>query len=346
LLILGIETSCDETAAAVVSSEGRVLSSIVSSQVATHASFGGVVPELASRRHVQDIIPVIRGALEAASADLKDLDGICVTVGPGLVGALMVGVAAAGAMAWAASVPAVGVNHIRGHLMAVFLRPRFGEGAEEVRKPGFPFVALVVSGGHTSLFLVRSAGDMDLLGRTRDDAAGEALDKGAKLLGLGYPGGPEIERCAGQWEGKSSFRFPRGLAGSKSLDFSFSGVKTALAVKVRGMDPREVLGRRCELCSAYQEAVVDVLVRKAIRACRESGTGNLVVAGGVASNSALRKEFHLQCADAGIDVFVPPRQFCTDNAAMIALAGEHKLARGIDETGSLRAAAWLGITDP
>jgi len=343
MLVLGIETSCDETSAAVVTGDGRVLSNIVASQVGTHAPFGGVVPELASRRHVQDIIPAIRAALEAAGIGLSAVDGIAVTAGPGLIGALMVGIAVAGAMSWAASIPAVGVNHIRGHLLAVFLRPKFGEEGEA--QPPFPFIALVVSGGHTSLFLVRGFGGIELLGKTRDDAAGEALDKGAKILGLGYPGGPEVERCALGFEARPRVRFPRGLGSSASLDFSFSGVKTALAMRVRSSSAPPDGEERDGLCKAYQEAIVDVLVKKAIRACRGHGVRDLVVAGGVASNAHLRREVALQGQKAGIEVRIPPMQFCTDNAAMIAFAGVEKLSRGVNETGSLRAVPTLGIAD-
>jgi len=345
MLILGIETSCDETAAAVVSSEGRVLSSIVSSQIKTHAPFGGVVPELASRRHVQDIVPVIGRALDAAGASLSQMGGIAVTVGPGLVGALMVGVAAAGALSWGSGIPAVGVNHIRGHLLAVFLRPGFGGDGGEDRPPTLPFIALVVSGGHTSLFQVSGSSEITLLGRTRDDAAGEALDKGAKVLGLGYPGGPEIETCAGRCKTRPGIRFPRGLASSKSLDFSFSGVKTALANHVRTSGNGAAGEERNGLCLAYQDAIVDVLVKKALAACGRTGIGTLVVAGGVASNAALRREFHDRAGGAGVAVHIPARQFCTDNAAMIAYAGMDKLSRGINETGTMRAMPTMAIAD-
>jgi N6-L-threonylcarbamoyladenine synthase len=345
MLVLGIETSCDETAAAVVSSDGRVLSSIVSSQIQTHAPFGGVVPELASRRHVQDIVPVIGRALDAAGASLSQMGGIAVTVGPGLVGALMVGVAAAGALSWGSGVPAVGVNHIRGHLLAVFLRPGFGENGSEDRPPSFPFIALVVSGGHTSLFQVSGSSEITLLGRTRDDAAGEALDKGAKVLGLGYPGGPEIEACAGRCTARPGVRFPRGLVSSKSLDFSFSGVKTALANHVRASGGGAAGEERNGLCLAYQEAIVDVLVTKALAACSRRSIKTLVVAGGVASNAALREDCRDRARRAGVDVHIPARQFCTDNAAMIAYAGLDKLSRGINETGAMRAAPTLGLAD-
>ena len=345
MLVLGIETSCDETAAAVVSGDGRVLSSIVSSQAKTHAPFGGVVPELASRRHVQDCVPVIRESLSAAGVSLSGIDGIAVTVGPGLIGALMVGTAVAGSMAWASGIPVVGVNHIRGHLMAVFLRPRFGEEDTGHAAPSFPFVALVVSGGHTSLFFVSSRCDMELLGRTRDDAAGEAFDKGAKILGLGYPGGPEIERCAALFDGRPSMRFPRGLVRSESCDFSFSGVKTALANHVRSKREKISEQGRSELCRAYEDAIVDVLVKKALRACASRGVARLVVSGGVAANGRLRTEFFMQSERAGIRLFIPPRQFCTDNAAMIAYDGGEKLSRGLDLTGKLKVVPYLGIDD-
>ncbi|MFH1434730.1 MAG: tRNA (adenosine(37)-N6)-threonylcarbamoyltransferase complex transferase subunit TsaD, partial [Pseudomonadota bacterium] len=309
------------------------------------APFGGVVPELASRRHVQDCVPVIRESLSVAGVSLSGIDGIAVTVGPGLIGALMVGTAVAGSMAWASGLPVVGVNHIRGHLMAVFLRPRFGEVAGEHGAPAFPFIALVVSGGHTSLFLVRSRTEIELLGRTRDDAAGEAFDKGAKIMGLGYPGGPEIERCAGRFDAAPSMRFPRGLVRSESLDFSFSGVKTALANHLRSQRGEISEQHRNELCRAYQDAIVDVLVKKALRACRSMGVARLVVSGGVAANGRLRAEFFMQCERASVRVFIPPGQYCTDNAAMIAYAGEEKLSRGLDLTGNLKAVPHLGIDD-
>jgi N6-L-threonylcarbamoyladenine synthase len=239
----------------------------------------------------------------------------------------------------------VGVNHIRGHLLAVFLRPGFGGEDGAYGPPPFPFVALVVSGGHTSLFQVSGPSDIILLGRTRDDAAGEALDKGAKVLGLGYPGGPEIEKCADLCAARPGVRFPRGLASSKSLDFSFSGVKTALANHVRASgivaDGEGING----LCLAYQDAIVDVLVKKALAACSRRGIAALVVAGGVASNAALRREIQIRARGAGVNVHIPARQFCTDNAAMIAYAGLDKLSRGINETGSLRAFPTLGISD-
>jgi len=343
MLVLGIETSCDETAAAVVASGGMVLSSVVAGQVDLHAAFGGVVPELASRRHLEAVIPVVRQALSAAGVRMAEVDGIAVTAGPGLVGALMVGTAAAGAMAWAAGKPLVGVNHVTAHIMAVFLEPGFGEGAAACARglPAFPFMALVVSGGHTSLFLVGGPGSVRLVGRTRDDAAGEALDKGAALMGLGYPGGPEIEKRALAFAGKPSLRFPEGMRRSGDLDFSFSGVKTALALRVRalaagGGGTALAPAARDELCKAYEEAIVRALARKAIGACRQHGTPSLVVAGGVASNARLRREFHERCPAEGIAVHFPYRQFCTDNAAMIAYAGEEPLGRGVDETGRLR----------
>lgn len=339
MLVLGIETSCDETAAALVRDDGRVLSSVVSSQVDLHRPLGGVVPEIASREHLRLILPVIRQALDAASRSLDDVDGIAVTRGPGLVGALLVGVQTAKSLAWALGRPVVGVHHLVGHMSAPFLVD------DETDEPiGHPFVALVASGGHTSLFEVPARDEIRTLGRTRDDAAGEALDKGAKLLGLGYPGGPAIEREASGWDGPPADPFPRGLRARSELDFSFSGLKTALADRVRRAGPLDDPSRAA-ICRAYEEAVVDSLVTKSLEACRVTGHRRLVVSGGVASNARLRREMARRASGRGVSVTVPPARYCTDNAAMIALAGVPALASGSDEVFDLAAAPYLPVPE-
>jgi len=338
MLILGIETSCDETAAALVHDDGRVLCSVVSSQVDLHRPMGGVVPEIASREHLRLILPVIREALSGASVKLGDVDGIAVTRGPGLVGALLVGVQTAKSLAWALGRPVVGVHHLVGHMNAPFL---IDGDAEPI---SHPFVALVASGGHTSLFEVASRDSIRTLGRTRDDAAGEALDKGAKLLGLGYPGGPAIERVASSYDGPPAEPFPRGLRAKRELDFSFSGLKTALADRVRREGDLDDASRAA-ICRAYEEAIVDSLVTKSLEACRVTGLTRLVVSGGVAANARLRSEMIRRASGRGIDVHVPPARYCTDNAAMIALAGAPALESGRSEAFDLAAAPYLPVPE-
>ncbi len=335
--ILGIETSCDETASAVVTSQGRVLSSVVSSQVKLHGPMGGVVPEIASRAHVRSILPVIRAALSEASIDLGGIDGIAVTRGPGLIGALLVGVQTAKALAWSSRKPVVGVHHLMGHMMAPMLR------IEGKPCPKRPWVALVASGGHTSLYAVSDGSGVVVLGQTRDDAAGEALDKGAKLLGLGYPGGPAIEAESALHAGNDARPFPRGLNRRGVLDFSFSGLKTALAVRVGALGEGLDSVTRRALCRAYEEAVVDSLVTKSLAACLESRILRLVVSGGVAANSRLRRTLEERTGRAGIELFLPPPEYCTDNAAMIALAGAPMLDRGENHVMDLAAAAYMPV---
>jgi len=319
VLVLGIESSCDETAAAVVRDGRQILSNVVSSQVEVHRPYGGVVPELASRQHIRNIIPVVDQALEEAGVSLPDLDGVAVTRGPGLVGALLVGVQAAKSMAYVAGLPLVGVNHLEGHLLATALV----QGGEA---PPERHVALLVSGGHTSLILVETFGRYRVLGSTRDDAAGEAFDKVAKLLGLGYPGGPIIERLSASGDGKT-IRFPRALPRRDELDFSFSGLKTSVANHVRrhGVPAGDDL---CHLCASFQQAVADVLVRKACRAVRMRRARALVAGGGVLSNSAIRGALIAAAREEGFKLFVPPIELCTDNGAMIAAAGTWRLQAG------------------
>jgi tRNA N6-adenosine threonylcarbamoyltransferase len=300
-MILGIETSCDETAAALVTSDGVIRSNIVSSQAELHARYGGVVPEVASRRHLELVTPVIREALAEADADLGDVELVGVTTGPGLIGALLVGVAAAKAVAWARRVPLVPVDHLQGHVASLYLEP-------DPLEP--PFLCLLASGGHTMLLDVRGRGGRArLLGTTLDDAAGEAFDKGARLLGLGYPGGAEIDRVARDGD-PTAFEFP--VARVPGLDFSFSGLKTALLYAVRDLAPTELQERRPDLAASYQRAIVRALVERTRQAADEIGVTTIAVVGGVAANSELRAALP--------EAAVAPLELCTDNAAMIASA--------------------------
>jgi N6-L-threonylcarbamoyladenine synthase len=299
-LILGIETSCDETAAALVTDEGEIRSSVVSSQAELHARYGGVVPEVASRRHLELVTPVIRDALVEAHATLDDVDRIAVTRGPGLIGALLVGLAAAKAVAWSRRLPLVPVDHLDGHVASLYLRP-------DPLDP--PFLCLLASGGHTMLLDVRSHTEQELLGSTLDDAAGEAFDKGARLLGLGYPGGREVDRLAGDGD-PGAYDFP--VARVPGLDFSFSGLKTALLYAVRGLSEEELDARRADLAASYQHAIVRALVERVREAAEQTGRQRITVVGGVAANSALRAALP--------DATAAPLALCTDNAAMIASA--------------------------
>jgi N6-L-threonylcarbamoyladenine synthase len=326
MIVLGIESSCDETAVAVVDSDGNVLADAVSSQVALHAPYGGVVPELAARAHMQNVIPVAQAALAEVDGGLSRIAGVAVTQGPGLVGALLVGVQAGKALAYARGLPLVGVNHLIGHLLAVFLR----RPGAEARVPDYPFIALLVSGGHTALYEVRSPFDFEQLGQTRDDAAGEAFDKVAKLLGLGYPGGPRVDALAATGD-PERVKLPRPMAARRSLEFSFSGLKTAVAQHLQQHAGSPDAVATADVCAAFQSSVVSVLVKKSLAACQQRGVPRLVLTGGVAANRGLRAHAREACAQHGFELFVPPVASCTDNAAMIAYAGAQRLVRGEDD---------------
>ncbi|MBI5485545.1 MAG: tRNA (adenosine(37)-N6)-threonylcarbamoyltransferase complex transferase subunit TsaD [Deltaproteobacteria bacterium] len=318
MLLLAIETSCDETAAAVVQDGRTILSSIVSSQVAIHAEYGGVVPEIASRKHLEMICPVISQALEEAGVGMEDIEGVAVTRGPGLSGALLVGFSAAKAIAAAQIIPFAGVHHIEGHIFAAFLE----------QPVEFPFLALVVSGGHTHLYHVDGFGRYTTLGRTIDDAAGEAYDKSAKILGMDYPGGALIDKLA-QTGNPDAVRLPRPLLHDGSLNFSFSGLKTALLQHV-ARHP-QVAGSReiSDLCASFQQAVCDVLASKTESAIRQTGARHLVVAGGVACNSGLRARMTRLCEKLQIGLSIPKPSLCGDNAAMLAVPGDYYLSNGL-----------------
>lgn len=323
-LVLGIETSCDDTAAAVVEAGRRVRSSVVASQEDIHALFGGVVPEVASRKHVEVITRVVQEALGRAGCDWSDLGGLAVTNGPGLMGSLLVGVSAAKAYHVATDLPLVGVNHIAAHLMSNFCDLLEHEGAPE----DFPLVCLVASGGHSDLCLLTGRGQYEVIGLTRDDAAGEALDKAARLLGLGYPGGPALERAAS--EGTDRFDLPRPVI-ADSYDFSFSGLKTALVrliEELRAGGPADAELPVADLARSFQQAVADTLVRNTARAAEAYGARQILLAGGVAANAVLRVELSAAGARLDIPVRYPPMKLCTDNAAMVAAAGYHQLAAG------------------
>ena len=329
MLTLSIETSCDETAAAVVRDGREILGNVISSQVAVHAEYGGVVPEIASRKHLETIIPVITTSLSQAGVTLEDIQGVVATRGPGLVGALLVGLSAAKGIAFVRKLPFVGVHHIEGHLFAGFLE-----------KPvQFPFLALVVSGGHTHLYRVDGFGRYRQLGQTLDDAAGEAFDKTATLLGLGYPGGMVIDRLAGEGDPKR-YPLPRPLLHDGSCNFSFSGLKTAVATLLRHEGEAVKAGQPLrDLCASFQAAVTDVLVAKTAAAIALEGVNRLVVAGGVACNSGLRAGMAFLAAREGLELSIPAPMLCSDNAAMIAVPGNYYLERGMTDDLTLDAVA-------
>jgi N6-L-threonylcarbamoyladenine synthase len=320
VLTLGIETSCDETSVALLRGEDELASHLVLSQM-EHESFGGVVPELASRAHQQTLLPMIERALRESGHRPDDIDLVGVTVGPGLIGSLLVGICTAKSLALALDIPLVGVNHMEAHLMANLL-------LDDPPEP--PFAALLVSGGHTMLVEVDGWGDYLILGRTRDDAVGESFDKVAKMLDLGYPGGPAIERAAASGD-PAAFDLPRPMIRDETLDMSFSGLKTAVLYETRDMPGDELPGRVPDLAASFQAAVVDVLVDKSLRACRRADTNTLVVAGGVARNSLLRSRLDALSLREGLKVILPPMSLCTDNAAMVARTAAFYHARGRDD---------------
>lgn len=323
MLVLGIESSCDETAAALVEDGVRLVANAVASQVPIHARYGGVVPELASRAHVLDIVPVVEQCLEQSQRTLADIDAIAVTAGPGLVGSLLVGTEFAKSLASSLQIPLVGVNHIEGHLLAPLID--YDGPADISGTPDFPFLGLVVSGGHTHLFHARAVGEYELIGATRDDAAGEAYDKVAKMIGLPYPGGVYIDRAAKTGDPKA-IQFPRALPQKASFDFSFSGLKTSVLNHTRKHGvPEKDTQEFADLCASFQEAVVDVLVNKTFRAARKLGLRDVVISGGVSANSRLRARALQVASSNGMRVCIPPLQLCTDNAAMIAALGYHYL---------------------
>ncbi|MEW6324318.1 MAG: tRNA (adenosine(37)-N6)-threonylcarbamoyltransferase complex transferase subunit TsaD [Nitrospirota bacterium] len=330
--VLGIETSCDETAVAVVDDGAAVRANLLLSQAALHHQYGGVVPELASRRHLDVVVQLTRDALRQAGLSREAIDVVAVTCGPGLIGALAIGVAFAKGLAYGLGRPVVGVNHLEGHLLSILLEPP---------PPPPPFIALVASGGHTNLYRVAGIGSYELLGRTRDDAAGEAFDKAAKLLGLGYPGGPILDRLAADGDPDWA-HFPRGMQDRPTYEFSFSGLKTALARHLQRHGP-PTSRTLPHLAASYQAAIVDVLAAKSLRAVEDCGLADLVVVGGVAANRALRRRLQEDGAARGLRIHLPSPRYCTDNAAMIAAAGYYRWRMtGADVQGGLLLGPWLG----
>ena len=333
IVILGIETSCDETSAAVLVNGTELRSHVISSQIVTHQRYGGVVPEIASREHILHIQPVVQQALDEAKLGFSDLSAIAVTYGPGLVGSLLVGVSGAKAMAYAAGVPLIGINHLEGHIYANFLQHQDLE---------FPFLALLVSGGHTHLILFEAHGQYQVLGHTLDDAAGEALDKVARTLGLQYPGGPEIQRVAKTGDAQA-FKFPRAMLDKNSLDFSFSGMKSAVLNTLNSARMRGETLDVPDLAASFQQAVVDVLVAKAMRAIKRTGVKTLLLAGGVAANTLLRENLEQELAVHSVRLVCPPPIFCTDNGAMIATTGYYHYLAGDFSPWTLNADPGLGL---
>jgi N6-L-threonylcarbamoyladenine synthase len=324
MIILGIETSCDETSASIVKDD-KILSNIISSQIDIHKKYGGIVPEIASRKHIEAILPVIKKALKIANISLNDVEGIAVTEGPGLVGSLLVGISVAKGIAYARNIPFIGINHLEGHLLAIFL---------EDREIDFPYIGLVVSGGHTSLYLVKNFGDYQLLGDTRDDAAGEAFDKIAKFLNLGYPGGVIIDKLSKGGD-YNKVKFPRAIISNESFEFSFSGLKTSFIEFMRrnkgeGIELNDIL-------ASFQEAIVDVLTLKTFKAASNFRINRVVICGGVASNTRLRENMINKGEELGINVHIPSPILCTDNAAMIAFTGLYYLKRGLTSNYNLNA---------
>ncbi len=333
VLILGIESSCDETAAAVVKNGREVLSNVISSQIDIHTLYGGVVPEIASRKHIEKINQVIEEALLQAKVALQDIDAISVTYGPGLVGALLVGVGEAKAIAYAAGKPLVGVHHIEGHIAANYIE-------HPDLEP--PFLCLVVSGGHTHLVQVQDYGGFEVIGRTHDDAAGEAFDKVARAIGLGYPGGPKIDRKAKEGN-QDAIEFPRAKIAGSEFDFSFSGVKSAVLNYLNQCEMKGTEINTADVAASFQKAVVDVLVSRAVAAAIKLGEKRIAVAGGVAANSSLREAMQKECSKAGVTLYYPSPIYCTDNAAMIAVQGYYEYMSGRRDGLDLNAIPSLKI---
>jgi N6-L-threonylcarbamoyladenine synthase len=332
MLILGIETSCDDTAAAVLRDGSAILANIVSSQDKIHSAYGGVVPEIASRQHIENIVPIVDTALERAQIKVQELDGIAVTYGPGLVGSLLVGLSLAKGMAFRWQIPFVGINHLEAHLLAIHLEDRVE----------FPYIALLASGGHTLLYWVKDVGEYAYLGGTRDDAAGEAYDKVAKMLGLGYPGGRPIDELAKKGNRKA-IRFPRAQIKKAVYDFSFSGIKTSVWHYLKSRSPEQIEADKADIAASFQEAVVDMLVKPTIKAAISHGVPRIVLSGGVAANSRLREKMKETADREKLECFFPAPRFCTDNAAMIALTGYHWLVRGRRDDYDLNADADLTL---
>lgn len=333
VLILAIESSCDETAAAVVRNGREVLSNIISSQIDLHKLYGGVVPEIASRKHIEKINVVIEEALESAGVTLEEIDAIGVTYGPGLVGALLVGVAEAKAIAYAAKKPLVGVHHIEGHVSANYI---------ENKELEPPFMCLIVSGGHTHIVLVKEYGEYEIIGRTRDDAAGEAFDKVARAIGLGYPGGPKIDKLSKEGNSKA-ITFPRAHIEGAELDFSFSGIKSAVLNYVNSCEMKGVEINRADVAASFQQAVIDVLVEHTMKAAKQYGVDKVAIAGGVAANSSLREAMEHACKKNNLSFYHPSMIYCTDNAAMIGVAAYYEYMRGTRHSLDLNAVPNLKI---
>ena len=333
IVLLAIESSCDETAASVVKNGREVLSNVIYSQIALHTQYGGVVPEIASRKHIEKINQVIEQALSDAGMTLKDLDGIAVTYGPGLVGALLVGVSEAKAISFATGLPLIGVHHIEGHISANYIENKDLEP---------PFVCLVASGGHSHLVVVKDYGEYEIVGRTRDDAAGEAFDKVARAIGLGYPGGPKIDKLSKEGN-PDAIAFPRAKVGENEYDFSFSGLKSAVLNYLNGCQMKGEPINRADVAASFQKAVIDVLVDHSIHAVKQFGFHKFAIAGGVASNSSLREAFEKRCEAEKIQFYHPSPIYCTDNAAMIGAAGYYEFIRGVRSGLDLNAVPGLKL---
>lgn len=331
--LLAVESSCDETAAAVVANGREVLSNVIASQIDLHKLYGGVVPEIASRKHVENVNQVIEQALKEAALTIQDVDGVCVTYGPGLVGALLVGVGTAKAISYAARKPLIGVHHIEGHISANYI-------CHKDLEP--PFLCLVVSGGHSHLVIVKDYGEYKIIGRTRDDAAGEAFDKVARSIGLGYPGGPKIDALAPEGD-KDAIAFPRASVEGAPYDFSFSGVKSAVLNYINGCNMKGIQYSQADIAASFQEAVTDVLVAHTMLAAENFGIRKVAMAGGVACNNGLRAKMRESCKEKGYSLYYPEPVFCTDNAAMIGAAGYYEFMRGRRDGWDLNAVPGLKL---